>query len=174
MRAMRALYVGRLTENEIKRLRQGLRSSSAFTVRRCQIVLKSNQWQTPRQIAQQLDCSDQTVRQAIRAYQQTGLACLQEKSHARHNQEPSIKEAGRERLKELIRLSPRTFGYETSVWTRSLLAEMLHQEGHTAYQVSPSTITLTLERLGIKWRRAKQWVRSPDPHYEHRKKDEIS
>jgi len=174
MTAMRPLYVGRLTENEIKRLRQGLRSSSAFTVRRCQIVLKSSQWQTPRQIAQQLGCSDQTVRQAIRAYQQTGLACLQEKSHARHNQEPSIKETGRERLKELIRLSPRTFGYETSVWTRSLLAEMLHQEGHTTYQVSPSTITLTLKRLGISWRRAKQWVRSPDPHYEHRKKDEIS
>lgn len=174
MRAMRALYVGRLTEKEIKSLKQGLRSSSAFTVRRCQIVLKSSQWQTPRQIAQQLGCSDQTVRQAIRAYQQTGLACLQEKSHARRNQEPSIKEAGTDRLKELIRLSPRTFGYETSVWTRSLLAEMLHQEGHTAYQVSPSTITMTLKRPGISWRRAKQWVRSPDPHYEHRKKDEIS
>ncbi len=174
MTAMRPLYVGKLTEDEIKSLKQELRSSSAFRVRRCQVLLKSSQGQTPRQIAQQLNCSDQTVRQAIGAYQQAGLACLQEKSHARDNQEPSIKEAGMDRLKELIRLSPRTFGYETSVWTRSLLAEMLHQEGQTVYQISPSTITMTLKRVGIRWRRAKQWVRSPDPHYEHRKKDEIS
>ena len=82
MTVMRPPYVGRLTENEIKRLRQGLRSSSAFTVRWYQIVLKSSQWQMPCQIAQQLGYSDQTVRQAIRAYQQAGLVCLQEKSHA--------------------------------------------------------------------------------------------
>ncbi len=174
MTVMRPLYVGRLTEDEIKKLKQGLRSSSAFTVRRCQILLKSGQWQTPSQIAQQLSCSDQTVRQAIRAYHQEGSACLQEKSHARHNQAPSISQAGQARLTELIRLSPRTFGYETSVWTRSLLAERLYQEGHSNHQVSPSTITLTLQRIGIRWRRAKQWVRSPDPHYEQRKKDETS
>jgi hypothetical protein len=114
------------------------------------------------------------VRNVIRAYQQEGLACLQEKSHARHDEQAKIKEQGGVRLKEIIRLSPRTFDYETSVWTRPLLAEVLHQEGYTSQMVSPSTITATLQRVGIAWRRAKKWVHSPDPHYQHRKKDGIS
>lgn len=171
---MRPLFVGKLTEKEKKSLKQGLRSSSAFTVRRSQILLKSAEWQKPGEIAEQLHCSDQTVRQTLHAFHREGLLCLQQKSHARHDQRPSIAEAGCERLKEVIRLSPRTFGYETSVWTRPLLAGVLHQEGYTLHQVSPTSITMALKQVGIKWRRAKRWIHSPDPHYEHRKKDEIS
>lgn len=171
---MRPLYVGRLTEEETTVLKAGLRLPSAFIVRRCQILLKSAKWQTASQIAQALGCSDQTVREAIRAYHQEGLDCLREKSHARHDQEPIINEAGCARLKEIIRLSPRTFGFQTSVWTRPLLAKVLYQEGYTGQAVSPSAITTALKRVDIAWRRAKQWVRSPDPHYERRKKDEIS
>jgi transposase len=171
---MRPIYVGKLTEEQAKTLKAGLRSPSAFTVRRCQILLKSVQWQNAKQIAQQLHCSDQTIRDVIRAYQQEGLACLQEKSHARHDEQATINEPGGVRLKEIIHLSPRTFDYETSVWTRPLLAEVLHQEGYTSQRVSPSTITAALQRVGIAWRRAKKWVHSPDPHYQYRKKDGIS
>ena len=171
---MRPIYVGRLTEAETNRLKEGLRSGSAFTVRRCQILLKSARWQTASQIAKELHCTDQTVRDAIAAYDQEGLDCLQEKSHARHDQEAIINEVGCARLKEIIRLSPRTFDFETSVWTRPLLAQVLCQEGYTHQQVSPSAITAALKRVDIAWRRAKKWVRSPDPHYQRRKKDGIS
>ena len=171
---MRPIYVGKLTEEQTKALKEGLRSASAFTVRRCQILLKSAKWQHAKQIAQQLHCSDQAVREAIRAYQQEGMACLEEKSHARRDQQAHISKQGCIRLKEIIRLSPRNFGYQTSVWARPLLAEVLHQEGYTSKEVSPSTITAALQRVGIAWRRAKKWVHSPDVHYQHRKKDGIS
>lgn len=170
---MRPIYVGRLTEEETTILKTGLRSPSAFTVRRCQVLLKSARWQTASQIAKELDCSDQTVRDAIAAYHREGVECIREKSHARPDQEPTINEAGCARLKEIIRLSPRTFDFQTSVWTRPLLAQVLCQEGYTRQPVSPSAITAALKRADIAWRRAKQWVRSPDPHYQRRKKDEI-
>ena len=170
---MRAIYVGHLTEQEQEIVKKGLQSSSAFTVRRSQIILKSAKWQNASQIAQDLHCSDQTVRNAIRAYQLEGVACLQEKSHARHDQQASINAAGLERLKEIIRLSPRTFGYDSSLWNRELLAQLLYQEGHSGQQVSPTTISEALQRVGISWRRAKKWIRSPDPAYQRRKKDEI-
>lgn len=112
---MRPLYIGRLTEEKTTLLKAGLRSSSAFTVRRCQILLKSAQWQTASQIAKALNCSDQTVREAIKAYHQEGLDCLHEKSHARHDQAATISETGCVRLKEMIRLSPQTFGFQSSV-----------------------------------------------------------
>ena len=171
---MRPIYVGKLTEEQTTTLKEGLRSPSAFTVRRCQILLKSAQGQNAPQIASLLHCSDQAVRNVIRAYHQNGLACLHEKSHARHDQQANLTEAGEARLKEIIRLAPRHFGHQTSVWTRPLLAETLHQEGHTGHVVSPTAITAALHRGGIAWRRAKKWVHSPDPHYQHRKKDGIS
>lgn len=171
---MRPIYVGKLTKEQTKTLEKGLHSSSAFTVRRCQILLKSAKGEKAKEIARQLHCSDQAVRNTIRAYQQEGLACLQEKTHARHDQQAALNEPGSARLKEIIRLSPRTFDYETSVWTRPMLAEVLYQEGYSNKMVSPSTITATLQRVGIAWRRAKKWGHSPDPHYHHRKKDGIS
>ena len=169
---MRPLYVRELTTAEIETLNQGLRSPSAFTVRRSQILLKSHEGQKAQAIAQALHCSDQTVRIAIRAFGEEGLACLAEKSHARYDQVPMIDEAGRERLQELVRLSPRTFGQDTRVWTRPLLAQQLHQEGYTAQEVSATSISNALGRVGISWRRAKKWIHSPDPHYDRRKKDE--
>jgi transposase len=135
-------------------------------------LLKSHERLKPQAIAQSLHCSDQTVRVAIHAFNLEGLACLAEKSHARHDQAPLINAAGGERLQELVRLSPRTFGHETSVWTRPLLAQQLHQEGYTSSAVSVTSISNALARVGISWRRAKHWIHSPDAHYDHRKKDE--
>jgi transposase len=168
---MRPLYVRKLTTEEYETLTQGLRSPSAFTVRRSQILLKSHEKQKPQTIAQALHCSDQTVRVAIHAFNETGVSCLAEKSHARHDQAPLLDEAGCERLQELVRISPRTFGHETSVWTRPLLAQQLHQEGYTNREVSETSVSNALARVDISWRRAKKWIHSPDPHYDHRKKD---
>jgi transposase len=171
---MRPLYVRDLTTKETKTLQQGLRSTSAFEVRRSQILLKSAEGQKSSQIAAAIGCSDQSVRVAVRAFEQEGLGCLVQKSHARHDQAPLINEAGCARLQELVRLSPRSSGYETSVWTRPLLAQQLHQEGHTTRVLSATSISNALERVGISWRRAKKWIHSPDRHYEHRKKDETN
>jgi len=171
---MRPLYVRKLTTEEIETLNQELRSPSAFTVRRSQILLKSHEGQKAQAIAQALHCSDQTVRIAIHAFDEEGIACLVEKSHARHDQAAMIDAAGCERLQELVRLSPRIFGHETSVWTRPLLAQQLHQEGYTAKEMSATSIRNALERVGLAWRRAKKWIHSPDPHYHRRKKDETS
>lgn len=164
---MKPLYVREMSTEEVKKLKQGLRSSAAFTVRRSQILLKSQSGEK----AQEIHCSDQTAREVIRAFESEGLKCLQEKSRARLDQQALIDAAGLERLREIIKLSPRIFGYETSIWTRPLLAEVMYKEGFTKRVVSPSNITDSLKRVRIAWRRAKDWVRSPDPHYEHRKKD---
>jgi hypothetical protein len=76
------LIVRELSQEEVATLKQGLRSSDAFTLRRSQILLASNQGQTPQQVAAQLHCSDQCVREAVHAFHAEGLACLKAKSHA--------------------------------------------------------------------------------------------
>lgn len=171
---MRPIYVRTVTDEERRMLEKGLHSSSAFTARRCQILLSSAKRKTPNQIAVELHCSGQAVRNAIHAFETEGLACLTEKSHARHNRQSAFEEAGRERLRELIRLSPRRFGHEASVWTLELLAEACWSEGIASRPVKGHNVSPVLREMGIDWRRAKHRIRSPDEHYEHRKKDETN
>jgi transposase len=169
---MRPIYVRELTEQERHTLEQGLRSSSAFTVRRCQILLSSAAGKTANQIAAELHCSGQGVREVIHAFEREGVGCLQEKSHARCEPQSAFDEAARERLREVIRQSPRQFGHETSVWTLALLAETCEREGIASRSVSADNVGFVLREIGIDWRRAKERIRSPDGHYAHRKKDE--
>jgi hypothetical protein len=68
-------------------------------------------------------------------------------------------------LRALLPRSPREFGHLSSVWTLELAAETAYREGITASRVSDETVRATLARHGIRWRRAKAWITSPDPAY---------
>lgn len=172
---MRPLFVRELTEEELQALRDGLRSSSAFSVRRCQILLTSAEERLkPREIATRLHCSGQCVRNAIRSFHREGLACLQEKSHAPHRPLSAFDAAGLERLPEVIRQSPRAFSQETSVWTLDLLAEVCWAEGLTAWRASAESIRRALSKSKISWKRAKKWIRSSDARYGVKKTSETS
>ncbi len=169
---MRALYVRDLITEEREILQKSLRSTSAFTMRRCQILLMSSEERLkPGQIAERLRCSDQTVRRALRAFEAEGLASLEEKSRARHDDQRALDNAGQEWLKERVRQSPRQFGFEGSLWTLEWLAELAAREGLTEQRVTPETVGRALKRAGVNWRRAKHWITSPDEHYASKKND---
>jgi transposase len=136
------------------------------------VLLSSAAGKTANQIAAELHCSGQGVREVIHAFEREGVGCLREKSHARQEPQSAFDEAGRERLRELIRQSPRQFGHETSVWTLALLAETCHREGIASRPVNGDNVGYVLREMGIDWRRAKHRIRSPDGQYAHRKKDE--
>src|SRR5215207_4141103 len=153
------------TEQERQALAAGLRSADAFTVRRSQIVLASARGEHAPAIARALGCSDQTVRNALRAFDAQGVAALREGSSRPHTVHPAFDAAGAERLRALLHRSPRDFGHPTSVWTLEVAAAVAFAEGLTATRVSDETVRATLARLGLRWRRAKHWITSPDPAY---------
>jgi transposase len=161
--------VRELNPEELVTLKQGLRSSDAFTLRRCQILLASNQGQTSQQISAQLHCSDQCVREAIHAFHREGRACLKAKSHATYTNQSAIDAAGLARLRGLLHQSPRQFGQNTSLWTLKGLAQASLAQGITSREVSDETIRRALKRLGENWKRAKKWITSPDPRYEQKR-----
>ena len=153
------------TEEEEQALAAGLRSADAFTLRRSQIIRASARGERAPAIARSLGCSDQTVRNALRAFDAQGVAALAEGSSRPHTIHAAFDADGAERLRALLHRSPREFGHPTSVWTLELAAETAYAEGLTAPRVSDETVRATLERLGIRWRRAKHWITSPDPAY---------
>jgi transposase len=167
---MRApIFVRSLGCSERGQLRAGLRSAEAFTVRRCQILLASANGLHPAAIARNLACAVGTVHNAIHAFHRDGLACLQQKSSRPHSARAFLDEQATDALKDLLHRSPRLFGKPTSLWTLDLLADICHRRGWTPRQLSGEAIRITLKRLGIRWRRAKHWITSPDPAYARKK-----
>ena len=135
------IFVRELTEKERGRLEGGLRSSDAFVVRRCQILLASDRGEWVPRIAEVLGCNDQTVRNVVRRFEQDGLdACLTRRSSRAHTIHAKVDAVGREQIRALLHQSPRTFGKPTSVWTPGLVAEVSFAEGITAERVSGETI----------------------------------
>ena len=164
------LFVPPLTAAQEHQLRQGLRAADAFTVRRSQILLQSASGLRPSQIARNLGCTTPTVRNALHAFARQGLDCLREKSSRPPTARPFLGEGHREALKDLLHHSPRTLGQATSLWTLDLVAEVCHQRGWTPRPLTGAAIRRARQRLGIRWRRAKHWITSPDPAYARKKK----
>lgn len=166
---MKPLYVRNLSQDEQQELETGLHSSSAFTVRRCQILLHSINGLKSSQIAERLLCSDETVRVAIHAFHQEGLACLVEKSHRPHSATFSFNESGLARLPNVVSSSPRAYGLDHSLWSLDRLAQVCHAEGLTDAVVSYETMRDALQRAGINWKRARKRMQSTDEAYEIKK-----
>ena len=164
------IFIRTLTPDEQHALDAGLRATDSFMLRRCQILLASSRGQYARLIAQNLGCDDQTVRNAIHAFNTRGLAALQPGSPVAHSRPHAIFDAARHhRLRDLLHRSPRTFGHPTSVWSLPLLAKVAYAEGITPREVSGEAIRLAFKQLGISWKRAKHWISSPDPAYVRKK-----
>src|SRR5829696_4362130 len=164
------IVVRSLTGTERERLEAGLRSQDVYVLRRCQVLLASARGEWAPRIAEVLGCDDQTVRNVIRAFERDGLdACLTRGSTRPHTIHAKVDAVATEQLRALLHQSPRTFGKPTSVWTLELAAEVACAEGITAEPVSDETIRQALLRLGVRWRRAKQWITSPDPEYARKK-----
>lgn len=125
------LFIRPLTGEEQKALNAGLRSSNAFALRRCQILLASSRGQRPSEIAHNLGCATQTVRNAINDFDTSGLECLKPGSSRPKTVKPIFDDAKAEALRTLLHKSPRAFGKTTSIWTLGLAAEVCLQEGVT-------------------------------------------
>ena len=158
-----------LTDDERQAVEDGLRSPDAFVLRRCQIIRASLRGAVATTIAEQLGCSDETVRTALHAFNADGIAALERGSNRPHHSYPAFDAVGCARLQEMLHRSPRSYGKPASVWTLPLVAEVCADEGITSERVHAQTIRQTVGRMGVRWRRAKDWIESPDPEYAKKK-----
>lgn len=164
------LFVRALSDEERTQLTAGLRSSEAVVLRRSQIVVASARGERVPQIAQAVGCSEKTVRQVIRRFSAQGVATLTPGSRRPHRVRPPAFAGERaEQLRALLHRSPREFGKPGSLWTLEWAAEISCAQGLSPTRVSDETIRQTLLRLGVGWKRAKQWITSPDPEYVRKK-----
>jgi len=133
------------------------------------MLLASHRGQRPSEIARNLGCATQTVRNTLHAFEGDGLICLKQQSSRPKTMHAEFDQQKCEALRAVLHQSPRTYGKKTSVWTLALAAQVCQELGLTERQVSIETIRLALGRLGVGWQRAKDWITSPDPDYVRKK-----
>lgn len=168
------IFVRPFSEKEREALEASLRSKDTFTLRRSQMLLASSRGNEAPRIAENLGFGQQTVRDTIHDFNARGLDALVAKSSRPRRTREAFDEESAESLRGLLHRSPREFGYDTSLWTLSMAAEVSFEEGLVDRRVSGETIRATLTRLlKVRWQRAKRWITSPDPLYE-RKKDAVT
>src|SRR5215469_13410353 len=126
------MYVRALSPKEQAGLEAGLRSSDAFTLRRSQILLASSRKQRPKVIAQNLGCTTQTVRNAIHAFEEKGLACLMYESSRPKTVQAQFDQAKCEALRAILHKPAHIYAKKTSVWTLALAADVCFEQGLTA------------------------------------------
>jgi transposase len=165
----RPIFVREITETERQQLEVGLRSSDAFVLRRSQVILASARKEWASDIARNTGCDDQTVRNIIKAFNRSGLEALKRGSSRPHTIHAVLDSNKMERLRDILHQSPREFGKPRSLWTLDLAAEVSYEQGLTERLVSGEAIRQALTRLGLRWKRAKQWIESADPEYQRKK-----
>ena len=111
------IFVRPFCEDEQLQVKAGLRSSDAFVLRRCQILLASARGERATVIAKQLGCDDQTVRNVSKGFNTQGFAVLQVGSSRPHRLHQALEDCDLARLRELMQRGPRSFGKPSSVWT---------------------------------------------------------
>jgi hypothetical protein len=163
MSRTRPLHVRPLTDAERQVLQDSLRAPDAFVLRRAQIVLSSAAGEQSGQIAPRVGFRTQGVRNVIQACNARGLDVLRPGSPHPGAVVSAVDTPHAVAWRDLLHQSPRHFGQDTSRWTLELAADVAYAQGLTPTRVSGVTIRNTLARMGVRWRRAKEWLTSPAP-----------
>jgi len=167
MRAKR--YVRAFTKAEKAAVEAGVRSKDSFVLRRSQMLLFSSEGLSINEIASKVGYDHESVRLVLKRFDEEGLKVLEKGSKRPLTSQKSISSENAAKIKELLRHSPREYEKNSSLWTLELVAEISYEQGLSTRKVSTETIRTTLKALGLNWKRAKDWLISPDPHYAHKK-----
>jgi transposase len=159
-------------EREVRKL-AGSRHGPADVIRRAQMVVGSWAGKTTHDIAHELDCHPQTVRERITRFNALGVAGLEDAPG--RGRKARLTERERSTILGFLEQAPpgrlvREKGGELYVreeagaahWTLDALARAAEQRG---IRVKRSQIRRIFLKEGISWRRPRSWASSSDPEF---------
>ncbi len=163
------IFIRAMSEEERQILEKACRATDACEMKRSQILLASSQRLTTTGIEKRFGYSAEYARQMIHRFNGQGIECLTRKSSAPKTQKTIVDAEKCEQIEQLLHQSPRVYGKACSLWTLTLVAEVLSEKGLTPRRMGNETIRMAMKKNGISWKRAKAWITSPDPNYELKK-----
>ena len=138
-------------------------TTDAKWYRRLKVIDLSSQGHTASELAHMFDLSAATIRRYIHLYNDAGLTGLRP---AYGRGRPPLLNWTQAQWQDVLAQSPADMVQLNTAaqnWTQALLRQYL--ETYHEVKVTQTTISKALRRVGIRWRRAKRRVHSPDPLY---------
>jgi transposase len=159
-------------ERQVRKLAHSVHAPADWIVH-AQMIVHRWDGQRTRQIAEELGCNPQTVRERLHAFTERGLDGLGIQPGA--GRKPRLTELERSTILALVKRSPPgkpthelTGELEApdpeaeSEWTLDTLTAAAQQRG---IQVARSQVRRIFRRAGIRWRRTRLWATSKDPDF---------
>ena len=165
---MERLQVPPLTEKQLSELEELYQKTKIprYRTRAQMVLLSAERSLKAEEIAQIVRESYITVLRWLKRYLAEGVAGLSDNPRA--GRSSTVTEAYRTRLKEIVRLRPRSLGLEYSMWTLRRLADYLAEE--TGVRVSHETVRRELAKEEIVFSQPQHTISSPDPDYQVKKR----
>ncbi|WP_327121036.1 helix-turn-helix domain-containing protein [Nocardia sp. NBC_01730] len=161
-----------LEERKIRKI-AAARHAPGDWIRRARMITASWDGKSTVQIAGELGCHPQTVRERLHRFNTHGLDGLGDRRGA--GRRPRLTEAERSRIVALVATTPpgRLTRHRDgelraekdaagSCWTLDALTEALRGEGIV---VGRSQVRRILVAEGVRWRRPRSWTASKDPYF---------
>jgi len=126
---------------------------------RAQAVWFSAQGRTVQEITRLLSVTERAVRKWFAAYRRGGLEALRNKPYPARKTKLSPQQE--EQLVAITRQAPKTVGVEATTWNCRLLRDWLAQTFHV--ELSQEWVRCILRKHGLRFRRPKLTLTSPDP-----------
>ncbi|GAA2591463.1 hypothetical protein GCM10010304_40350 [Streptomyces roseoviolaceus] len=157
--------VRRLTDHEGQKLQQIVRRGSTSSVRyRRAMMLASAGGKRVPVIAQLVQADEDTVRDAIHAFNEKGLACLDPRwAGGRPRQ---LKSAEEDFVVQTATTRPVKLGQPFTRWSLRKLVAYLRKVHGRVIRIGREALRCLLARRGVTFQRTKTWKESPDPERE--------
>lgn len=156
------LFARQTTEIEKKKLKKALRSPSGFTRDRARIILLSLDGKQCKEIAEKISCEIRKVRNAIKAFNKTGLKSL-ERGKAK-GAEPRFTQEQKAKMLMVASTEPQKLGMHFTTWSLPKLRKYFIKN-EIVDSISIETIRLLLKVEGIKLRKSRRRQYSNDPEF---------
>jgi transposase len=124
---------------------------------RIRIVLMNFGGQKISVIAETVGCSIKTVRRVVNRFVEQGITGLHDRRE--DNGDLKLDESYLGRLKEIVDLTPKDFGYLRTTWTRELLVKVMKFE--TGIRIHPATMSRALKKIRARRGRPRPTVNCP-------------
>jgi transposase len=161
------IYVRSITPEESETLDHWERADDVVGYRRARILrLSEAGWQAGR-IANALGLHIETVRQTIKDFNKGGIPAIAPRPRSGGSQ-PVYTDEVAEAAETLVRQKPPP-EQDRATWTLVSLSEVLAARFDHIGAMSHEAVRRLLNQRGITYRRAKEWLISPDPLYDVRK-----
>ena len=156
------VFVKKLSSKQIVQLQQLLNSAQKPAIfKRAQIILLSNKGKTVPEICEIVEMYRNNVIKWVCRYEKEGAKGLRHREGG--GRPPKATLPHKKKMWNVVRQSPRQFGYKQNNWTLSLLRDEMQRRMDLV--LSREHIRRILKEGGISFHRPKLQLTSPDPDY---------